>query len=140
MLREQFEEILSEFGKTIGLELSLLDDAVSWMVDDEVLVNLQYLDASDYLLLWTQVGPLGEGHAMELLRLNEVGGDAAGFTLSLDEANALVLAHDRRSAWVISSADALAEWTEALIRCTRAARAIMGNHSSAEGELCRIMV
>ena len=148
MLREQFEDILAEFGTAVGQELTLIDDAVNWMVDDEVLVNLHYLDASDSLLLWTQVGPLNEdedtppcgSRAMALLRMNDLDGEAAGFTLSVDAANALVLAHDRRSALAISSADALAEWTEALLRCVRAARKVLGGETSTEDATCQVYV
>ncbi len=142
MIREQFEEVLAEFALAVGQELSLVDDTVCWTVDD-VLVNLHYLDESDSLLLWTQVGPLDDDdgrRALALLRMNDLDGEASGFTLSVDAANALVLAHDRRSALVVSSADALAEWTEALLRCVRAARDVLGETNSTEEALCRVRV
>ena len=60
--------------------------------------------------------------ALELLRLCELGGPAGGFTLALDADADLVLAMDRRLALEISSADAFAAWTDALVRAVRAVR------------------
>ena len=60
--------------------------------------------------------------ALELLRLNELGGPTGGFTLALDEDADLVLAMDRRSVLEIPSADSLAAWMEALVGAVRAVR------------------
>lgn len=129
MLREQFEDILSEFGKTVGIPLSLDDDGTAtFTVDDEIIVNLQYLDESDVILAFAPVGGLdatepdaGE-KALALLRLNELGGVTEGFTLALDEDADLVLAMDRRHALEIAAADSLAAWMESLVRAVRAVR------------------
>ena len=60
--------------------------------------------------------------ALELLRLNELGGATEGFALALDEEADLVLAMDRRSALELAAADSLAAWMEALVRAVRAVR------------------
>jgi len=130
MLKEQFKDVLAEFGGIVKQELSLDDDGtVTFTVDDEIVVNLQYLDESDVIIAFAPVGGFGGvdapdagEKALELLRLNELGGPTEGFTLALDEDADLVLAMDRRSALEISSADSLAAWLEALIDAVRAVR------------------
>ena len=130
MLKEQFVDILAEFGKTMGIPLSLDDDGTAtFTVDDDIIVNLQYLDASDCIVAFSPVGGFGETNAPDagkkarvLLRMNEIGGQTEGFTLALDEDAELVLAMDRRSALEISSADSLAAWMEALVNAVRAVR------------------
>jgi len=130
MLKEQFKDVLAEFGGIVKQELSLDDDGtVTFTVDDEIVVNLQYLDESDVIIAFAPVGGFGGADApdagekaLELLRLNELGGPTEGFTLALDEDADLVLAMDRRSALEISSADSLAAWLEALIDAVRAVR------------------
>ena len=45
MLKEQFKDVLAEFGGIVKQELSLDDDGtVTFTVDDEIVVSLQYLD------------------------------------------------------------------------------------------------
>lgn len=126
---DQFEDVLDEFGAAAGVDVSLVDGTATFTVDDEVIVNIQYLEESDTVLLWSPVGGFGGTDApdagqkaMALLRLCDLGGPTAGFTLALDADADLVLALDRRSALVVSSADALAAWTEALVGAVRAVR------------------
>ena len=129
-LREQFEDVLAEFGETVKLPLALGEDGTAtFTVDDEIVVSLQYLDESDVVLAFAPVGAFGGTDApdagekaLELLRLNELGGPTGGFALALDEDADLVLAMDRRSALEIPSADSLAAWTEALVGAVRAVR------------------
>lgn len=129
-LKAQFEAILAEFDKIVGQDVSLDEDGVAtFTVDDEILVNLQYLDASDTIVAFSPVGAFGGTaapdageKALELLRLCELGGPTGGFTLALDADADLVLAMDRRLALEISSADALAAWTDALVQGVRAVR------------------
>ena len=128
MLREQFEEVLAEFGEIVKRPIALDDDdTATFVVDDEIIVNLQYLDESDAVVAFAPVGGFGGGDApgagemaLELLRLNEPGGMAEGFTLALDEEADLVLAMDRRSALEFADADSFAAWIEALVRVVRA--------------------
>lgn len=128
-LREQFEDVLEEFSAATGLDVSLVGDAACLTVDEEIIVNIQYMDQSDTVLLWSPVGGFGGtdapdagAKALALLRLGDLGGPSAGFTLALDADADVVLALDRRSARVVSSADALAGWIEALVRAVRAVR------------------
>jgi len=142
MLRDQFLDVLAEFGNAINLSLALDDDGVvSFMVDDEAMVNLQYLDESDFAVAFSPVGGFGGTDApdagekaLALLRMNEPGGVAEGFTLALDEEADLVLAMDRRSALEIPSADSLAAWVDALVRVVRAVREDFAARFPAEGE------
>ena len=105
MLKEQFGDVLAEFGASVGQSLALDEDGVStFTVDDEVLVSLTYLDESDVVVLFSPVGGFGgvDGpdageKALELLRMNDLGGETEGFTLALDEDADIVLALDRRS-------------------------------------------
>ena len=130
MLREQFEDVLAEFGEAVKLPLSLGEDGTAtFTVDDKIVVTLQYLDESDVVLAFAPVGAFGGADAsgagekaLELLRLNELGGPTEGFSLALDEDADLVLAMDRRSALEIAAADSLAAWMESLVRAVRAVR------------------
>ena len=129
-LRKQFEDVLAEFGETVQLPLALGEDGTAtFTVDDEIVVSLQYLDESDVVLAFAPVGAFGGANApdagekaLELLRLNELGGPTGGFTLALDEDADLVLAMDRRNAIEIAAADSLAAWMEALVGAVGAVR------------------
>ena len=125
-----FEDVLAEFGALVNQDLALDESGVAtFAVDDEVLVNLQYLEESGTVVVFAPVGAFGGTDApdagekaLELLRLCELGGPTGGFTLALDADADLVLAMDRRLVVEISSADALAAWTEALVGAVRAVR------------------
>jgi hypothetical protein len=140
-LREQFEDVLADFGETVKLPLALGEDGTAtFTVDDEIVVSLQYLDESDVVIAFAPVGAFGgttepPNHptteppnqsagekALELLRLNELGGPTGGFALALDEDADLVLAMDRRSVLEIAAADSFAAWMEALVCAVRAVR------------------
>lgn len=129
-LRGQFEDVLAEFGNLLKQELVLDDEAtVTFAIDDEIIVNMQYLEESDVIVAFSPVGAFGGidvagagEKALALLRLNELGGATEGFTLALDDDADLVLAMDRRSALEISSADSLAAWMESLVHAVRAVR------------------
>ena len=130
MLKEQFNDVLAEFGALVKQDLSLDDDGTTtFAVDDEFLVNIKYLDQSDVVVIFSPVGAFGGVEApdagekaMELLRMNDLASESEGFTLALDEVADLVLALDRRSPVEISSSDALAAWTDSLVRVVRAVR------------------
>lgn len=130
MFRDQFEDVLAEFGGLVGQPLALDGDGTAtFTVDDEIIVNLQYLEESGMVLAFAPVGAFGGldapdagEKALELLRLNEPGGMAEGYTLALDEDADLVLAMDRRSVPVLSHVDSLAAWMDALVRAVRAVR------------------
>ena len=128
--RGQFDAVLAEFGDLLKLELVLDDEAaVTFTIDDDIIVNLQYLEESDVVVAFSPIGAFGGidvagagEKALALLRLNELGGATEGFTLALDEVADLVMAMDRRSALEISSADALAAWMESLVHAVHAVR------------------
>ena len=129
-LREQFEDVLAEFGETVKLPLALGEDGTTtFTVDDEIVVSLQYLDELDVVIAFAPVGAFGGADApdagekaLELLRLSELGGPTEGFALALDEDADLVLAMDRRGALELAAADSLAAWMEALVCAVRAVR------------------
>ena len=129
-LRGQFEDVLAELGNVLKQELALDDEAtVTFTIDDEIIVNMQYLEESDVIVAFSPVGAFGGvdvadagEKALALLRLNELGGATEGFTLALDDDADLVLAMDRRGALEISSADSLAAWMESLVHAVRAVR------------------
>ena len=130
MFKEQFQNVLAEFGESVKLPLALDDDgSATFTVDEEIIINLQYLDESDSILAFAPVGgfdatePDAGEKALALLRLNDLGGATEGFTLALDEDADLVLAMDRRSALEIAAVDSLAAWMEALVDAVRAVRA-----------------
>ena len=129
-LKGQFEDVLAEFGALVKQDLAHDESGtVTFAVDDDVLVNIQYLEDSDTVVAFAPVGAFGGADApdagdkaLELLRLCELGGPTGGFTLALDVDADLVLAMDRRLALEISSADALAAWTDTLVRAVCAVR------------------
>ena len=131
MLKEQFIEVLKDFSEMIGQQLVPDDETgtVSFLVDSEVLINLRYLDDSDYLLIFSPVGAFGEltepdagAKATALLKLTDISSACGEVTLALDEDAELVLAMDRRSALTIASTDSLAAWIEMLVQAVRDVR------------------
>lgn len=130
MLKSQFQDVLAEFGMLVKQNLALDgDDTAVFTVDDDIIVNIKYLDESGTVLAFSPVGSFGGTDApdagekaLELLRLNELGGATEGFTLALDDEADLVLAMDRRSALELAAVDSVAAWMEALVRAVRAVR------------------
>ncbi len=130
MLKNQFEDVLAEFGELVKQNLALDEDGTAtFTVDDEVIVNLQYLDDADAVVAFAPVGAFGGTDApdagekaLALLCLCELGGATEGFTLALDEDADLVLAMDRRGVAELASADSLAAWLDSLVRAVRAVR------------------
>lgn len=142
MLKAQFEDVLAEFGRLVRQPLALHGDGTAtFTVDDEIVVNLQYLEGSDMVLAFAPVGAFGGKDApdagekaLELLRMHEPGGDTEGYTLALDEDADLVLAMDRRSALALGHVDSLAAWLESLSRVVRAVRGRFAERFPLEGE------
>lgn len=142
MLKEQFEEVLAEFGGLVGQRLALDGDgSATFTVDDEIIVNLQYLEESDTVVAFAPVGAFGGKDApdagekaLELLRMNEPGYGTEGYTLALDEEADLVLAMDRRIVLVLGHVDSFAAWMEALVRAVRAVRERFAERFPLEGE------
>ena len=136
MLREQFEEVLADFGGYVRQKLVLGEDGTAtFTVDDEIIINILYLEESDYVVIFSPIegfggmdAPDAGKSALALLRLCKLGGPSEGFTLALDEEADLVLAMDRRSALDLAYADSLASWLDALIRAVRAVRETFAEH------------
>ena len=130
MDRSQFESVLAEFGEVVKQEIVLDDDGSTTItIDEDVIINLQYLEESNFIVAFAPVGGFG-GYdapdagekALELLRLNKVCGATEGFTLALDREADLVLAMDYRSVHEFAYADAAASWIGCLILGVRAVR------------------
>ncbi|MBQ9240241.1 MAG: type III secretion system chaperone [Duodenibacillus sp.] len=143
MLREQFLQILKEFSDLNGqhLEPDEQTDTVSFFVDEEVLINLRYLDESDNVLIFSPVGGFGPltqpdagAKAIALLKLTDIGAACGDITLALDGNAQLVLAIDRRSALTISSVDALSAWIEIIVRAVRTAREHFAENFPVQGD------
>ncbi|MBQ9274245.1 MAG: type III secretion system chaperone [Succinivibrio sp.] len=137
MLNEQLSAVLRDFSALIGQELSVDEDSdtIVFTVDEEVVINLRYLEASDTLVMFSLVGELGSAaeqnspeKALALLHLTDISQPTGQVTLALDEEAQLLLAMDRRSALYISSADALAAWLEVLVNTVREVREYFALH------------
>ncbi len=122
MLREQFENVLREFGQSFTDELVFNeDDNAVITIDDDIIINITYLEESDYVLLHSPVGGYLKdedkdgAQALSLLRLNDICSLTYGISLMLDESNAMIMAADRRSVMDITTKDALASWVRAIV-------------------------
>ncbi|MBE6424228.1 type III secretion system chaperone [Succinivibrio dextrinosolvens] len=135
MLKDQFAKVLDEFADLI-LEDIYLDDnnTASFMVDEDIVININYLEQSDSIVIFSPVGSLGEiGNAGKkaeaLLKLNDIGCDVTGqVTLMLDPEIDLVLAADCQSALSITSKDELSAWIEVLVKAVRSTREYFAEH------------
>lgn len=139
MLKDQFAKVLDEFADLI-LEDIYLDDnnTASFMVDEDIVININYLEQSDSIVIFSPVGSLGEiGNAGKkaeaLLKLNDIGCDVTGkVTLMLDPEVDLILAADRQSALGITSKDELSSWIEVLVKAVRSTREYFAVHFPVE--------
>jgi len=126
--REQFKQVLAEFGEKMGSDLKLVDDRCNFTVDGEVEVEIDYYSDSEMLVAWSTVGELPKdelsgSRALALLSINGLEEGHAGFTVSMDAATRRVVAHDRRGTELIDSADRLAMWIDALVTLVKGIRA-----------------
>ena len=138
-IREQFEQVLAEFGEKMSTELKLVDGRCSFTVDGTVEIEIDYYDAAEAVVAWSTVGELPEDElsrdrALALLAINELGSGHAGFTISMDPETRRVVAHDRRGAEAVDSADRLAVWMEALVDLVKGVRLEFAERFPFEGE------
>jgi len=119
---EQFCAVLSEFGRSLGEDLKFdpEDMTCTFLIDDEVPVNLVYLPASEQVVAWTSLGGLPEdgyaaARARRLLEMNNLWRATHGFTVSLSDDDRRALVHDRRAVTTLWSADLLATWVDDLV-------------------------
>ena len=126
-IRESFELCLADFGKALGTKLVFEEDHCNFTVDGAVEIELDYYDDSDVVVAWATVGEMPEDdlagdRALVLLALNELGGPAGGYTLSMDADTRRVIAHDNRPGEAFESADRLAAWLDTLVELVNAIR------------------
>ncbi len=140
MLKQQFAGILAELSQIYGEDLDLDPETstASLLIDDLYMVNLTYLEQSDFILLYCPVGgyfpeeDTDGAQAEAFLRLCDLDGAAAPMTLMHDAEGEVLLAADRRSALEINSIDALTAWIDQLINAVRATREYYVSHFGEE--------
>ena len=119
-LRDAFGMALNEFGEKLGTELALEDGRCTFTVDSTLEVEIDYMDESDVVVVWTVVGYAPEDQfqdkrARALLALNELNAPNGGFSVSMDLGTRYVIAHDNRPAELFESGDRIAAWIGALV-------------------------
>ncbi len=142
MPREQFVSVLKEFSSLVQEDLTLGEDnTATFTVDDDIIINLNYLNESDTVIIFSPVGSFGDTEApdagekaLALLKLNDLSGAACEVTLMLDGEGDLVLAADRRNSNTISSADIFAAWVELMVKSVRSTREYFAKHFPLENQ------
>jgi hypothetical protein len=86
--RHTVQGLLGEFGRTIGLDDLELDedDYCALLIDDSLVINMEFDDAGNKLVLYSLIGePAGERTAAydRLLRANYLGRETGAASLSL---------------------------------------------------------
>ena len=137
--REQFEQVLAEFGEKLNAELKLVDDRCEFTVDGAVEIEIDYYPESAMLVAWATVGELPKddlsgARALALLALNGLGAGRTGYTLSMDAETRRVVAHDRHGVETIDSADRLAVWMDTLVVLVKRIRSEFGERFPFEGD------
>lgn len=138
MLRDQFAKVLDEFGDLLQEDIYLSEDNTStFVVDNEVVININYLEKSNSILMFAPVGELGDDEAsgekaIALLKLNDIGNVAGRVTLMMDPNNDLILAADQQSALTITSKEVLAAWVDNFVRAVRSTREYFAEHYPVE--------
>ncbi len=143
MLKEQFLEVLKSFGERYFEDLELDEDTntTSLIIDDNVLINITYLDNSDTVLIYTALAPFSSAEPMayemakSLMQLNDIGQMGANVTFMYDETNNLLLIGDRCSALLLSTEDDFAAWIEVLLEAFYKTRDYFLEHYPKEEEI-----
>ena len=127
MLRDQFAKVLDEFGDMLQEDIYLSDDNTStFIADNEVVININYLEQSDSILMFSPVGELEDDEAsgqkaIELLKLNDIGNVAGRVTLMMDP-----------SALTVTSKEVLADWVDNFVHAVRSTRGYFAEHYPVE--------
>ena len=127
--KAQIADIFAEFSRESGVPLELSPDDSATLVVGDVIVNLQYLAASESLLAWATVGFLGADvnaprRVRYLLEKHDALLKSHGFAFSLDpEDDDRVLAHDFHVTEYFETGDRLAAWIKDLVAVVRETRA-----------------
>ncbi len=119
-LPDSFNISLEDFGKTLGMELSLEEGRCNFIVDDTIEVEIDYIDDAHVVIAWATVGYAPEDNfqgdrARALLALNELDAPNGGFSVSMDPETRRVVVHDHRPAELFDSADRFAAWIGGLV-------------------------
>ena len=97
MSKKNVSEALRRFGESVDIPFIELDDTGMRCIQftDELMVNIQYNESSDALLLYAHVGTLAEDAPPSLLRMlleaNVFWQETAGATLSVDSSDGEVM-------------------------------------------------
>jgi hypothetical protein len=142
MLKEQFESILKDFGDLYfdDLELDEETNTASITMDDDVLINITYLDDSDNVLIFSPLAEFTKDEdrakekALSLMKLNDIDNIAGNCTYMFDEQNSLLLVADRRDALLLSTVDDFAAWIKMLLDCVHETREYFVENYPQEGE------
>ncbi len=142
MLKEQFVNVLQNFGDLYFEELELDEETntASIILDDDVIVNITYLDNSDNVLLFSPLAQFEKTEdkagekALCLMKLNDIGNLAGSVTYMFDEDNNLLLVGDRRSALLLSTEDDFAAWMQTLLDAVHKTREYFAEHFPVENE------
>ncbi len=141
MLREQFETVLKNFGDLYFEELELDEETntATIILDEDVVINITYLDKSDNVIIFTPLAQFDKNEdkagekALSLMKLNDLGNIGGSVTYMFDEQNSLLLIGDRKSALSLSTEDDLATWIQILLETVHKTREYFVEHYSQEG-------
>jgi hypothetical protein len=142
MLKEQFESILKNFGDLYfeDLELDEETNTATITMDEDVLINITYLDDSENVLIFSPLAEFtkdedkAQEKALSLMRLNDIDNIAGNCTYMFDEQNSLLLVGDRRSSLLLSTVDDFAAWIKLLLDCVHKTREYFVANYPQEGE------
>ena len=120
-LFDSFQQALADFGEKMGMELALNENRCNFTVDGTVEVEIDYIEEAEEVMVWSPVGyavedGFQEQRARALMELNELDAPNAGFTISMEPENRMVIAHDHRPLEMFEDADHVAAWIDALVQ------------------------
>ncbi|MBQ7178835.1 MAG: type III secretion system chaperone [Victivallales bacterium] len=119
-LFESFQQVLADFGKIMGTELAMNENRCNFTVDGSVEVEIDYIEEAEEVVLWSSVGyaledGFQEQRARALIELNELDAPNAGFTISMEPEDRMVVVHDHRPLEMFENADHVAAWINSLV-------------------------
>ena len=126
-LFESFQQALADFGEKMGMQLALNENRCNFTVDGTVEVEIDYIEEAEEVVAWSPVGyavedGFQEQRARALMELNELDAKNAGFTISMDPENRMVVVHDHHPAEMFENADHVAAWIDSLVELVNGIR------------------
>ena len=126
-LIDSFQQVLADFGKIMGMELAMNENRCNFMVDGTVEVEIDYIEEAEEAVAWSSVGyavedGFQEQRARALMELNELDAHNAGFTISMEPENRMVIVHDHRPLEMFEDADHVAAWINSLVELVNGIR------------------